>query len=242
MISNKFSVSTINFETKISLKQQFVFRHVDRYNFGNLKQPVFTLNYTKGLSGILGGQYNFDKVGFKIWQYNNWGNFGNFEYTFQAGKTFGTIPYPILEVARGNQSLVSSYYGYNLMNIFEFVSDQYVSIQYEHNDNGLIFNRIPLIKKLKWRFFYNAKSIYGSLRSKNFNMVPPTDPSGNIQYAPIGGYTKGIPYTELGYGVENIFKFVRVDFIHRLNYLDNKKVNGNYVNPFGIKVNFVLKF
>lgn len=238
-ISNKFSVTTINLETRISLKQQFVFRHVDRYNFGNLKQPVFTINYTKGLKGTLGGEYNFDKIGFKVWQYNSWGNFGNFEYTIQAGKTFGTIPYPILEVARGNQSYVSSYYGYNMMQFFEFVSDQYISVQYEHNDNGLIFNRVPLIKKFKWRFFYNAKSIYGSLNNKNLILVPPTDKDGKA-VTPIGVYTKNKPYIELGYGVENIFKFVRVDFIHRINYLD--PVKNPEAKPFGVKVNFVLKF
>jgi len=236
IISNKFSITTINLESRISLKQQFVFRHVDRYNFGNLKQPVFTINYTKGLDNVLGGEYNFDKVMFKIWQYNSWGNYGNFEYTVQAGKTFGTIPYPILEVARGNQAFVSTYYGYNLMRIFEFVSDQYVSVQYEHNDNGILFNRIPLIKKFKWRFFYNAKSIYGSLSTKNIRLVPPTDAKGE-KVTPIGEYKKGVPYTEVGYGIENIFKFIRLDFIHRLNYLDNEGAR-----PFGVKVNFVLKF
>ena len=203
---------------------------MDRYNFGNLKQPVFTINYTKGLKGTLGGEYNFDKIGFKVWQYNSWGNFGNFEYTIQAGKTFGTIPYPILEVARGNQSYVSSYYGYNMMQFFEFVSDQYISVQYEHNDNGLIFNRIPLIKKFKWRFFYNAKSIYGSLNNKNLILVPPTDKDGKA-VTPIGVYTKNKPY---------VFKFVRVDFIHRINYLD--PVKNPDAKPFGVKVNFVLKF
>ena len=238
-ISNKFNITTINLETRISLKQQFVFRHVDRYNFGNLKQPVFTVNYTKGLKGVLGGEYDFDKVGFKVWQYSNWGNFGNFEYTIQAGKTFGTIPYPILEVARGNQSPISTYYGYNMMRIFEFVSDQYVSAQYEHNDNGLLFNRIPLIKKLKWRFFYNAKSIYGSLNPKNLNLIPPQDKNGDHVTKP-QTYRKGVPYIELGYGIENIFKFVRVDFIHRINYLD--QVNNPGAKPFGVKVNFVLKF
>ncbi|MFM9946086.1 MAG: DUF5686 family protein, partial [Bacteroidia bacterium] len=236
VISNKFSSTTLNLETRISLKQQWVFRHIERYNFGNLKQPVFTLNYTKGLDGILGGEYNFDKVGFKVWQYNSWGNFGNFEYTIQAGKTFGTIPYPILEVARGNESYISAYYAYNLMNFFEFVSDQYVSMQYEHNDNGLIFNRIPLIKKLKWRFFYNFKSIYGSLYNSNLRLIPPQDETGKF-VTPIGEFKKGKPYVELGYGIENIFKFVRLDFIHRVNYLDNKDIN-----PFGIKVNFVIKF
>ena len=236
IMSREFSTSTINLEARISLKQQFVFRHVDRYNFGNLKQPVFTLNYTKGLKGVLRGEYDFDKVGFKVWQYSNWGNFGNFEYTIQAGKTFGTIPYPILEVARGNESYISSYYGYNMMHFFEFVSDQYISFQYEHNDNGILFNRIPLIKRLKWRFFYNAKSIYGSLSTRNLQLVPPRDANGN-PVTEIGRYRYKTPYVEVGYGIENIFKFIRLDFIHRLNYLDHKDAN-----PFGIKANFVLKF
>ena len=125
------------------------------------------------------------------------------------------------------------------MRIFEFVSDQYVSAQYEHTDNGLLFNRIPLIKKLKWRFFYNAKSIYGSLNPKNLNLIPPQDKNGDHVTKP-QTYRKGVPYIELGYGIENIFKFVRVDFIHRINYLD--QVNNPGAKPFGVKVNFVLKF
>lgn len=243
-LSNKFNTTTLNLEAYISLKQQFVFRHVDRYNFGNLKQPVFTINFTKGLKNFLGGAYNFDKVGFKVWQYNSWGNFGNFEYTLQAGKTFGTIPYPILEVARGNESYVSGIYSYNLMNFFEFISDEYVSLHYEHNDNGLIFNRIPLVKKFKWRFLYNVKMIYGSL-SENNTIVFPLDSSYNDirdDVTQIGQYRKGVPYVELGYGIENIFKFVRIDFIHRLNYLDHENSDGKKVRPFGVKVNFVFKF
>jgi hypothetical protein len=241
-ISSKFSITSINLEARISLKQQFVYGHVDRYNFGNLKQPVFTLNYTRGLKeGVLGGQYNYDKFGFKVWQYNSWGNFGNFEYTVQAGKTIGTLPYPVLEVARGNESYISTFYGYNLMNYFEFVCDQYVSVQYEHNDNGLIFNRVPLIKELKWRFFYNAKAIYGTLTSPNFNLVPEIDQNG-VSVTKIGTYDKNKPYVEFGYGVENIFKFVRVDFIHRINYLDHVNSKGKPVKPFGVKLNFVFKF
>lgn len=239
-LSREFSTTTLNMEAYISLKQQFVFRHVDRYNFGNLKQPVFTINYTKGLKNVLGGSYNFDKVGFKVWQYNSWGNFGNFEYTLMAGKTFGTIPYPILEVARGNESYVSGIYSYNLMNFFEFVSDQYVSVHYEHNDNGLLFNRVPLVKKFKWRLVYNVKAIYGSLSKNNKILYPLNDSS--VVLTPIGTYTHNKPYVEVGYAVENIFKFVRLDFIHRLNYLDNRGTDGKKVRPFGVKVNFVFKF
>ncbi len=240
-ISNKFSITTLNIETRISLKQQFAYGNVDRYNLGNLKQPVFTLNYTKGLKGVLGGEYRFDKLGIKIWQYTNWGNFGNFEYTIQAGKTYGIIPYPILEIARGNEAYVAAQYGYNLMRFYEFVSDQYVSFHYEHNDNGLIFNRVPLIKKLKWRFLYNVKGIYGSLQNKNLTLVPPTDKEGKA-VTPITTYSKNKPYIELGYGIENIFKFIRLDFIHRINYLNNKDVNGALAKPFGVKVNFTFKF
>jgi len=233
-LSQKFNTTSINVSARISLKQLFVYGHVERYNFGNLKQPVFTLNYVKGLKGVLGGQFDFDKVGIKIWQYNNFLNFGNFEYTIQAGKTFGTLPYPILEVARGNESVVSSPNAYNQMSFFEFVSDQYISVQYEHNDNGLLFNRVPFVKKLKWRFFYNFKSIYGSLSSKNLALTP-TSPSLATQ---IGQYKSSfVPYTEVGYGIENILKFVRIDFIHRLNYLQNPSAK-----PFGVKVNFLFKF
>jgi hypothetical protein len=196
---------------------------------------VLSLDYTYSFRDVLGGDFNFNKVGAELWQFNSLGNLGTFQYTLKAYKNFGRAPYPSLFIMRGNQSFFSSDISYNLMDFFEFAADQYVSADYEHQFNGLIMNRVPLLKKLKWRSFVNTKAVYGTMSQRNKKLMPPT----------VAGYTKpsffedGKPYVEMGYGIENIFRFVRVDFIHRLTYLGHDYPNAK---PFGVKFNAVLRF
>jgi hypothetical protein len=124
------------------------------------------------------------------------------------------------------------------MDYGEFVSDRYVSLQYQHHFEGLFLNRIPLIRKLKWRFVGTANMIYGSLNHSNRELMPVqnTPPGEEPEYLEVGSFSKDKPYVELGYGVENIFRFIRVDFVHRLTYLD-KTVNAD-VRKWGVFVSF----
>ena len=105
------------------------------------------------------------------------------------------------------------------MNFNEFTSNQYLSLRYRHFFEGFVLNKIPLIKQLKWRLVANANLLYGNLKEQNIIEYDPTihddDFLGNLN-----PFHPNIPYIELGYGVENIFKFFRVDFFHRMNYLD----------------------
>jgi len=156
-IKSNYDIASINLRGRISHKEQFIYRRTNRYSLGNLKAPVLSFDYTHSFDNILGGDFTFDKVGLELWQFNSLGNLGTFEYTAKAYKTFGQAPYPSLFIMRGNQSFFSSALSYNLMDFFEFAADQYVSIDYEHQFNGLIMNRVPLLKKLKWRSFPNAK-------------------------------------------------------------------------------------
>ena len=203
---------------------------------GNLKAPVLSIDYMHSFSNLIGGDFEFDKIGMELWQFNSLGNFGTFEYTIKAFQAFGQAPYPSLFIMRGNQSYFSNRQSYNLMDFFEFAADRYVSFDYEHQFNGLIMNRIPLAKKLKWRSFINAKGVYGKMSEKNKLLMPLNNPSiTNPNF-----FTNRKPYVELGYGIENIFRFVRVDFIHRVTYLD-KTLYPN-AKPFGVKFNAVLRF
>ncbi|MBI1306528.1 MAG: carboxypeptidase-like regulatory domain-containing protein [Bacteroidetes bacterium] len=234
-VSRQFNLTTITLEGRLSHKEQLVVRKHERVSLGNLKAPVVTLGFTKGIAGVLNGDFQFEKYSIHVWQFNSLANLGTFEYNFWVGKTMGTLPYPVLEVMRGNQGYFSNKTFYNLMNYYEFVADQYIAGHYEHQFNGLIMNRIPLMRKLKWRSFFNVKAVYGSLSKANYNLIPKFDTEGN-SVTPIGQFGNK-PYVELGYGIENIFRCLRVDFIHRLTYLDNPKAH-----PFGVKATMVFRF
>jgi hypothetical protein len=109
------------------------------------------------------------------------------------------------------------------MNYGEFISDQYATLKYEHHFEGFLLNKIPLMRKLKWRLVGTANVIYGSLNQKNLDILSATTSAGEPTL-PVGYFDPNRPYVELGYGVENIFKFFRVDFVHRLSYLENPDI------------------
>jgi hypothetical protein len=233
-IRSNFDITSVRLKGRLSHKEQFIYRRNSRYSLGNLKAPVLSVDYTHSFNNLLGGDFKFDKVGLELWQYSSLGNFGTFEYTLKAYRTFGEAPYPSLFIMRGNESFFSNRQSYNLMDFFEFAADQYISFDYEHQFNGLIMNRIPLAKKLKWRSFVNAKGVYGTMSEKNKALMPLSD---NSITSP-NFFVDQKPYVELGYGIENIFRFIRVDFIHRLTYLQDHP----NARPFGIKFNAVLRF
>ncbi len=233
-VRSNFDITSIRLKGRLSHKEQFIYRRNNRYSMGNLKAPVLSVDYTHSFNSLLGGDFKFDKVGVELWQFNSLGNFGTFEYTLKAYQTFGQAPYPSLFIMRGNQSFFSNRQSYNLMDFFEFAADRYVSFDYEHQFNGLIMNRIPFAKKLKWRSFINAKGVYGTMSDKNKALMP----LNNTSITNPNFFVNRKPYMELGYGIENIFRFVRVDFIHRLTYLEDHP----NAKPFGVKFNAVLRF
>jgi hypothetical protein len=144
----------------------------------------------------------------------------------EAGKIIGKVPYPLLSIHRANQTYSYQSSSYNLMNFLEFVSDQYTSLNIDHCFNGFIFNKIPLLQKLKLREIVTFKILYGSLsKSNNPANQPgllkfPTDADGNPTTFSLGSK----PYIEASVGISNIFKFLRVDLIKRLTYVNNPNV------------------
>jgi hypothetical protein len=119
------------------------------------------------------------------------------------------------------------------MNYFEFVCDRWASLQVEHNFGGLLFNRLPLLRRLKWREVVTANVLVGGVSSTNLSAIPAADAQGNA----VEGFSSlsRTPYVEVGYGIDNIFKVLRVDFLHRLTYRDNLTRTGVPVTPFAVK-------
>ena len=201
----------------------------ERASLGSLKWPIFEVNYAKGMEW-LSGDIEYSKLSLYVYQRINLGLLGVGRYELDAGKIFGEVPYPVMKNHLGNETLFYTTAAFNTMNFTEFSSDQYVSVRYRQSFEGFLLNSIPLIKKLKWRFVGNANVLWGSVQDYNIDNAPAVDPDGNPLEI-FGRLDASVPFLELGYGVENIFKFFRVDFFHRMTYLDNPGAK-----PFVVKV------
>lgn len=234
-ISTDFVNTSVTVEGRIALKELFIIDGNDRVSIGNGGAPQFSFSYTRGIKGMLNGGFNYNKADIEIRQYIVFGTLGQGDYILTAGKVFNPLPYPLLFVQRGNQSFMSSRTSYNLMNFFEFVTDQYVALNYEHHFEGLFTNRLPLVKKWKLRVFATGKGVWGSVSKQNLSLLPEKD--GNGRPVSRFGEINREPYVEVGYGVENIFRVLRIDFVHRLTHLGNPGVK-----PFGIKLQVQLSF
>ena len=205
--------------------EQFYQGHIYRIPVPS-KYPVFTLSYDAGLKDVLGSTYSYQKLYGRIDKRFYLSQLGWSDVTVEGGKLFGQVPYPLLTIFRANQTYAYDIYSYNLMNFLEFVSDHYASIDIDQHFNGFFFNKVPLLKKLKWRETASFKAIYGGLGDVNnpslhpsLYQFPVTSTGQPITYAL--GKT---PYMEASVGIENIFKFVRVDLVRRLTYLNNYDV------------------
>ena len=203
------------------------------------KYPILSLNFTAGLKNVLGGQYNYQSIKARADKRFYIAPFGYSDITLEGGRTFGTIPYPLLTIHRANQSYAYSIDSYNLMNFLEFVSDRYASINIDQHFGGFFFNKVPLLRKLKWRETASFKGLWGSVGNNNNPLLNsavyrfPVDGNG----VPITYALGAKPYMEASVGVENIFKFVRVDFVKRLSYLDHPDIA-----KFGVRVKIKFDF
>lgn len=199
------------------------------------KFPVFTLGFRAGFRGIAGSQFSYQRLSLGVKKTFFVAPFGRSEWTLDAAKIFGILPYPLLELPRANQSYAFDWYSYSLMNFLEFVGDQYASLTVHHNLNGFLLNKIPLIKKLQWREVGSFKILYSSLGTRNTPtsgndlMKLPTDAAGN----PVTFVMGRLPYIEYSVGIANIFKVVRFDFVKRLTYTDLPNVT-----KWGIRFSF----
>ncbi|WP_437918306.1 DUF5686 family protein [Sphingobacterium sp. LRF_L2] len=187
------------------------------------KYPIFYLNYVAGLKNVLNGDYNYHNFTLGVDKRFYFSQLGYADVNVEGNYILGdNIPFPFLNIHRANQTYAYQLRSYNLMNFLEFVSDHSVSTNIQYYMNGFLLNKIPLIKKLKWREVFSAKVIYGGLRDEN----NPSYTNQVLQFqknednVPITYGFSNKPYVEASVGLSNIFKFIRVDYVRRLNYLD----------------------
>jgi hypothetical protein len=196
----------------------------------SLDAPIDILSHTMGLKDVFGGEYNFHLTEASIRKRFWFSSWGKVDISLKAGVQWNKVPFPLLILPAANLSYIIQPETFALINNMEFLNDRYASLNLSYNMNGKLFNRIPLIKKLKWRETFHFSALSGRLTDKNNPDYNPLD--GDLFLFPTrNGYTSSfamdpkIPYIEAGIGIYNIFKLLHVEYVRRLTYLDNPRTN-----------------
>ncbi|HSU50558.1 MAG TPA: DUF5686 family protein [Segetibacter sp.] len=220
------TTSELSAEIRWAPHEQFYQGKVYRIPIIN-KYPIFKLRYIAGIKGLANGEYNYQNINLNIGKRFYLSQFGYTDVAVEGGYIFGKVPFPLLTIHRANQTYSYQLNSYNMMNFMEFVSDHYAAVNVDHYFNGFLFNKVPLLKKLKLREVITGKILYGGVRSEN----DPASVTSTLKFP--ADRTTGLPttyalgsapYAEVSAGIANIFKLVRVDVVKRLTYLNNPEV------------------
>lgn len=227
-VKTKASIITseIRFNTRFAYHEKMLMGEFERISLGT-KYPILEIGYGYGAKGLWGGDYEYHKLQVGLVQWYNVSTIGWSKYIIEAGKIWGKLPYSLLKLHESNETWSFDEYAINTMNYYEFVSDEYLHLYYTHHFDGLFFNKVPLLKKLRWREVIHGRCVMGRMNStnRNYNLLPE------------GTYTLSKPYYEAGVGIENIFTVLRLDGVWRLSYLDHKNVS-RFTLMFSVKFNF----
>lgn len=185
--------------------------------------PIFSLKHTVGIKDFLGGEYDYNRTEFNMFNRFRLSVAGFMDAKMSVGKVWNQVPWPLLPLPSVNQSITYGRENFHMMNALEFISDQYAQLHLTWHMKGMIFNRIPLLKKLKFRELLIFNCLYGDLSDKNNPALTPgllVLPEGTM---PIGK----MPYMEVGIGIENILQVFKIVYYQRLTYRDSNP------NPLG---------
>jgi|APCry1669188970_1035186.scaffolds.fasta_scaffold00030_40 Family of unknown function (DUF5686)/CarboxypepD_reg-like domain len=229
-LKSSIYTSEIKFDTRLSWHEKFVNAEFYRYTISS-SYPIILISFAYGMPNAFKSDYEYERLQLNIQQWFNFSTIGWSKYKIEIGKIWGTLPYPLLRNHDGNQTFLFDEDAANLMNYYEFVSDAWFSFYFTHHFDGLLFNHIPGIRKLKWREVVHVRCVYGTLQSGNetYSLFPD-------QMRPFGS----TPYWEAGAGIENIFRIFRVDAVWRMTHLHD--IQNPNVTKFGLFVSMNFTF
>ena len=216
---NRIRTTEASFQLRYSPGETYVNTNQRRLRV-NFDPPVFTISHTVGVKGVLGGDYDYNLTEASIYKrfwLNSW---GKLDVSVKGGVQWNKVPFPLLIMPAANLSYIVEDETFNLINNMEFLNDRYASLDVSWDLNGKLFNRIPLIKKLKWREWLGIRCLWGTLTDKNNPTLERNAVDPVLMQFPEGSYIMDPkrPYIELVAGIHNIFKLLHVEYIHRLNY------------------------
>ncbi len=236
---NNIRTTEFSIHTRFAYQEKYVSGQFDRVSMGTT-YPVVQLRYSFGVKNIFKSDYDYQRLSIVVSNSDITINpIGYSDLVVEGGKVFGKVPYPLLEIHNGNETYSYDKTAFNLMNYYEFVSDEYASVSLAHHFDGLFLNKIPLMRKLKWREIALFKGVAGHLSYDSAKILdfPLT----------LSSLSKK-PYYEVGFGVENILKVIRLDALWRLSYINPeyrdayKQKTGGNVQVFGLRATLQVIF
>nr|WP_321236524.1 DUF5686 and carboxypeptidase regulatory-like domain-containing protein [uncultured Psychroserpens sp.] len=189
------NIMKLNLTARINFAQNYLSYPDGKYNIPNSKYPTVILGYEKGFSSSI-DNYNFDQVKIRVRQGLNVGDKGRLQYNLKAGKFFNAddIAFVDFQHFNGNQTNVGSGSYLNVFNNLPYyvgsTNDSYLEMHAEHDFNGFLLGRVPLLKKL------------------NFNLIIGAHALATPDNRPYQEYTIGLD--NIGWGK---FRFLRLDYV-----------------------------
>lgn len=204
----------------------------------NLDSPEFTLSHTMGFKNILGGQYKLNYTEFGIYKRFWMGSWGYIDTHLNGGAQWDKVPFPMLIMPPVNITYFEYEATMSMMKNMEFMSDRYLFGSVAWDLSGKLLNRIPLVKRLKWREYFAVKGMWSTVTSKNDPTLMSNQSDRILFQFPegVGVMNKKVPYWEVVVGVHNIFKFFGVDYVRRMNY------HGPGIHKNGVRFGFMMSF
>lgn len=204
----------------------------------NLDSPEFTLSHTMGFKNVLGGQYKLNYTEFGIYKRFWMGSWGYIDTHLNGGAQWDKVPFPMLIMPPVNITYFEHEATMSMMKNMEFLSDRYLFGSVAWDLSGKLLNRIPLVKRLKWREYFAVKGMWSTVTSKNDPTLMSNQSDRILFQFPegVGVMNKKVPYWEVVVGVHNIFKFFGVDYVRRMNY------HGPGIHKNGVRFGFMMSF
>jgi len=233
-----YRTSEVFLQITFSPGQQYMNTKNQRFPL-NHEAPIFKLKHTIGIQGFMGGEYHYHVTEASVYKRLWVKNCGMIDLRLKGGIQWSKVPFPLLMAPAANLSLIRQSETFSLVTDMEFLNDRYVSFMTEWDLQGKILNRIPLLKRLKWREHIGINVLWGSLSDKNNPTLPQNQNDSQLMQFPEGSMVMddGEPYAELRVGIHNILKFFRIDYVRRLNYNEHTSAPKN-----AIRLGFGLSF
>ena len=233
---NQIHTTQFRLGTRLSKNEIVVRQDFDKVSMGS-DFPIVSSDLVAGLKGVLNSDYEYYRAQLSIQHDVQIAPIGYSDFMLTGGKIFGKVPYPLLKLHEGNATYFYDPYAFSCMNFYEFASDLWGAVFWEHHFRGFFLSKIPLMKRLKWREVATVKALWGRLSDKNNGSLPNTDA---VLLFPDGMSSVSKPYIEAGVGVENILRLIRVDAIWRLTHRGDR--SGQKVDNFAINFSIHLNF